>query len=147
MRVGLSFRMSSAYFSQSKYGVDSASAGRGGASSLYFPQRSLWRILIRVGHHESVEPVTTITDYTSALQAAQPQKALKAQVIQVESAQLAPNAPFPLSLLVPGALCALNLQETCLPVVGTYRLKSINSTNGAGQDDSITLVFQPEGTD
>jgi hypothetical protein len=48
--------------------------------------------------------------------------------------------------LIPGARCPVNLQETCEPVTGTFRLKSVSTSASSGGDDSFTLVLQPEGT-
>ena len=95
---------------------------------------------------ESVESVSTIKDFPSAIQASETRLALRKEVIQIENCVLAPTAPFPVSSLIPGARCPVNLQETCEPVVGTFRLKSVSTSASSSGDDSFTLVLQPEGT-
>lgn len=101
---------------------------------------------IRDGLLEAVDSVSTITDVPSIIQYAESQLALTAEVIQVESCRLAPTAPFTFDNLVPGALAALSLFETCIPVAGSYRLKSVAVSAQAGQDDAVDVSFQPEGT-
>jgi hypothetical protein len=121
-------------------------AGGGTSGDRVFATSTNFPAVAADGLLESVESVSSITDFNSAQQAADTQLALRKAVAQVENCQLAPDAPYPLSLLVPGALCHIDLTESCIPVFGSFRLKSVSGAVGASQDDSVTLVFQPEGT-
>lgn len=95
---------------------------------------------------ETVDTVTTVTDYNSAVQAAETRLALTTAIIAVEGCLLTPAAPFTRSQLVPGSLAELRLQETCIAINAGFRLKAVQVTAQAGQDDSVALTFQPEGT-
>lgn len=121
-------------------------AGGGQSGDRIFATASEFAAIAQDGLLESVETVSTITDYQSAIQASGTTLALRKQVVQIENCRLSPEAPFPIDRLIPGALCHLDLRETCIPVVGSYRLKSITASIGDGNDDAVTLVFQPEGT-
>lgn len=121
-------------------------AGGGASGDRIYATADDFASIVADGLLESVESVSTITDYPSAVQAAGTQLALRKTVAQVEGCELAPTAPFTLDTLVPGALCHLSLTETCIPVSGVFRLKAVQGNVGADHDDSITLVFQPEGT-
>jgi hypothetical protein len=96
---------------------------------------------------ESVATVSTIQDGDSALAAAQTRLALTSDVLTLESAILSPDAPFTIDQLVPGALCELALDSTCIPVTGPYRLQKVTVTASAPDGEVVTLAFQPVGTD
>jgi hypothetical protein len=95
---------------------------------------------------EDVATVSTIQDNDSALAAAQTRTALTSAVLAVENCVLSPNAPFTIDDLVPGALCDLNLEQTCIPVVGQFRLQSVTGQGQSPDGEQITVVFQPAGT-
>lgn len=95
---------------------------------------------------ENVESVTTLVDFNSITQYSKTQLALRKVMLTADSARLTPQAPYNINDLIPGALCPLALQETCLPVRGDYRIKSVSVSVSAGQDDAVDLTFQPPGT-
>lgn len=95
---------------------------------------------------ESVASVSTIENYESALAAAQSRVALTTEVIAVENCVLTPDAPFTIDQLVPGATCRLALEETCIPVFGSYRLQKVAGHASSPDGEKITLTFQPIGT-
>lgn len=107
-------------------------------------------IIDRDGLLESVDTVSTLQDNLSAQAAAQSRAALTSEVILVENCVLAPSAPFPIEVLIPGALCELALEQTCIPVFGPYRLYKVEGDaqagGASGTDETITLTFQPVGT-
>lgn len=121
-------------------------AGGGTSGDRIYAKVDDFRAILQDGLLESVETISSITDHNSALQASESQLALRKTVAQVEACELIPEAPFTLDTLIPGALCRLDLQETCIPVSGVFRLKSVQGTVNANSNDTITLVFQPEGT-
>lgn len=121
-------------------------AGGGVLGDVFFAAAKDGAAVIRDGLLESVESVSTISDYNSATQAAASQLDLRSRFVGAESCQLAPSAPFSIDDLVPGALCQVNCQETCLPIVGEFRLKQVSVSASFGQDDSIDITIQPKGT-
>jgi hypothetical protein len=94
---------------------------------------------------ESVATIQTIEDNASALAASQSRVALTKGVVAVENCVLTPDAPFVLEDLVPGAVCDLALEETCIPVFGEFRLQHVDVT-AEGDGERVSLVFQPKGT-
>lgn len=97
---------------------------------------------------ESVDSNSTFSDYASSQAASENHLHLTSEVVTVENCQLSPEAPFPLAVLVPGALCELELSQTCIPVSGQFKLKSVSASPQAGSDnDGVTLVFQPVGAE
>lgn len=96
---------------------------------------------------EAVTQDTSIQDNTTAQSAAQSRQLLTTAPITVTQAQLAPTAPFPIDVLVPGALCYLNLTKTTIPVVGQFRFGAFQITFQAGdqQIEQVMCSFQPIG--
>jgi hypothetical protein len=122
-------------------------AGGGTAGDTIYGESSDAAAAVLDGILESVDTVTTIESNEAALGAAQTRVALTAAVVGAENAPLAPSAPFPITVLVPGALCPLALQETCIPIFGSYRLQGIDVVaNGQDGTETVTPIFQPEGT-
>lgn len=103
--------------------------------------------MMKDGLLESVDQDTTIQDNTTAQSAAQSRLLLTSAPITVTNAQLNPDAPFPMSVLIPGATCYLNLTETTIPAVGQFRLQGfqVTFTSGEGQIEQVKLAFQPVG--
>lgn len=98
---------------------------------------------------ESVESDSTILDGASALAGAETRLALASSLVMVENAVLAHTAPVTVDQLIPGALCQLELELTCPPISGRFRLKQVDGAAGdmAGAlDETISLTFQPVGT-
>jgi hypothetical protein len=96
---------------------------------------------------ESVASDTTIQDNTTAQSAAQSRLLLTQAPVTVTGGILAATAPFPMSVLVPGATCYLNLTKTTIPVQGQFRLGGIqvNYTAGENQIEQVIPSFQPVG--
>lgn len=107
-------------------------------------------VIDRDGLLESVDTVSTLQDNDSAQAAAQSRVAITAEVILIENCILSPEAPFTIEELVPGALCDLALEQTCIPVFGQYRLYKVSGTardgGASGPIEQISLTFQPVGT-
>lgn len=95
---------------------------------------------------ESVESVSTITDLSQITQFSDSKLAIAKLVETLEGCTLSPDAPYSIDELVPGALCPIALNETCLSVFGDYRLKGINVAATADAPEQVTLNFQPLGT-
>lgn len=97
---------------------------------------------------EQVVTDTTILDDPSALAGAESALALGASIVQITNAVLTPDAPFQMSQLIPGVLCEINLNESCVPVAGLFRLQRVDVMVdvSAEQTETVTLTFQPVGT-
>jgi len=97
---------------------------------------------------ESVDTDSSIQDNTTAQSAAQSQLNLTSAPVTVTNGFLDPTAPFPISVLVPGALCWLELVHTTIPAVGQFRLSGITVTFQAGdnQVEQVQPTFTPVGT-
>lgn len=96
---------------------------------------------------ESVTTDTSILDSTQAQAGADSRVALTAAIIGIEGAVLTPDAPVTIDDLVPGAICQLELQDTCPPVSGPFRLKKIDvASQTAGATETVSLSFQPVGS-
>jgi hypothetical protein len=65
--------------------------------------------------------------------------------VLVDQSVLAPDAPFLMEELVPGALCDLAVENSsCIKIVGSYRLQQLAVT--FGDTEQVALTFQPPGT-
>lgn len=106
---------------------------------------------------ESVETDSTIKDSATAQAAAKTRVALTSVVGTLDKCVLHPEAPFTLDELVPGALCQVRLEQTSIPVFGSYRLQRVDVTasaqsgggaagRSASLQEQIALTFQPVGT-
>lgn len=95
---------------------------------------------------ESVATVSTLQDNDSSQAAAQSRVALTSAPLTIENCVLSPEAPFTIDQLVPGALCELALEQTCIPVFGPFRLQKV-SGKAEGAGETITVTFQPVGTE
>lgn len=123
-------------------------AGGGSAGDTIFGDAADGTAADLDGLLESVDSNSTIADYASAQAASESHLHLTSEVVTVENCILSPDAPFPLDVLVPGALCELELAQTCIPVSGQFKLKSVGASPSANSDnDGVTLVFQPVGAD
>lgn len=63
---------------------------------------------------------------------------------------LDPEAPLPIELCVPGATVRLAIGETCFPLTGTFRMKSLAVTVTSGQGgpaERVELTVEPLGTE
>jgi len=63
---------------------------------------------------------------------------------------LDPSAPLPMELIIPGAAIDLRLAETCFPLIGEFRIKSLNvavSSGGDGPDEVVRVTLEPIGTE
>lgn len=96
---------------------------------------------------EDVVTITTITDNVTARAAARTRVELQKEVVLIDQCVLAPTAPVTVEQLIAGAVVALKLANTCIPVDDSYRIQkvsgSISSTDGIEQ---ITLAVEPVGT-
>lgn len=126
------------------------SGGGAAGDTIYGVATAAAAIIARDGLLESVDTVSTLQDNDSAQAAAQSRVAITTDIILVENCVLSPEAPFAIEDLVPGALCELALEQTCIPVFGPYRLYKVegNAKGGgaASATESISLTFQPVGT-
>jgi hypothetical protein len=122
-------------------------AGGGTAGDNIYGEASDAAAAVLDGVLESVDTVTTIQDNGSAQAAAQTRVALTSAVLTAENGVLDPSAPFPISKLVPGALCSMVLVAACIPAVGSFRLSGLDvSARGSDGSESVVPIFQPEGT-
>lgn len=94
-----------------------------------------------------VEP--TIGDLPSAQANAKSRWALTSgSIVTVDSIQLGTSAPTTMSLLVPGALVQLQIDDDCFPLTGTFRLQSVQVTvdSSKGPSETVAISLQPVGT-
>jgi len=94
---------------------------------------------------EQVVQDTSIQDNTTAASAASSRLMLTKAAVTVTNAQLDPSAPFPISVLVPGATCYLDLAKTVIPVSGQFRLGGLQVTMQVGGIEQVVANFQPVG--
>lgn len=65
------------------------------------------------------------------------------------SLALSPSAPLTREMLVPGAVVACAITETCIPLVGEYRLVSVEFSAEASTEgfrEGVTVGIEPVGT-
>lgn len=70
--------------------------------------------------------------------------------VVIDGGRLLPDAPVAMSDLVPGRVVGLSLSETCVPVVDTLRLATVDVTfakqQGGAYEENVDVTFQPLGT-
>lgn len=96
---------------------------------------------------ESAAVISTIQDPVTAQAAAASRLALSEGSITVEKAPLSPLSAFEISDLIPGALCQVNLSDSCIPVDRFYRLQRVDvSVDGSSGVEAVSVIFQPVGS-
>jgi hypothetical protein len=133
--------------SQQANNVVVSGSGSGSAGATIYAAAPRKELIVADGLLEEAQTVSTIQDFRAALAAAESRVELASEIVAVQEAVLAPDAPYGIDELVPGALCELALAETIVPISGIFRLQSVSVTVNAQQNvEAVRLAFQPRGT-
>ena len=99
---------------------------------------------------ERVAQEDDIDDQASLNQNARSRWELTArQFVSSASLVLSQEAPAPIDLLVGGAYIEMLISETCIPLMGTYRIREVNVDVDArgGISERVTVGIEPAGTE
>ncbi len=64
--------------------------------------------------------------------------------------KLSQEAPFPVELMVPGAIIDIRFYDTLFPIIGRHRLKRVEfdwNSSGDGPEESCSITVEPVGTE
>lgn len=96
---------------------------------------------------ESVDHEPEILDFPSAAEAAQTRVEFGSRAVAILSGgRLSQDAPICPSEMIPGSRITLAISESCLPVVGEYRIESVEVGMDADGVESVDLELTPVGT-
>lgn len=104
-----------------------------------------------VGLVESIFQEDSINDQGSLTQNAKTRwELLSANLIPDVTFTLSQEAPLPISLAVPGAVLDVRLAETCVTLIGRFRIKKVEvdvSVSDKGLDETVKVTCEAVGTE
>jgi chitodextrinase len=102
-------------------------------------------LVVRIAQEDDID------DQSSLDQNAKTRWELTSSPLIAESTfSLAPEAPWPVELMVPGCIVDIRFYETLFPVIGRHRLKRVEfnwSASGDGPSEQVQITVEPVGTE